>query len=184
MTSRQTQEARFHFSLIEVILAVAICAVVTNSALPPITASLHDAQLRTHAVSLYSALNTARMSAVMRGTAIVMCPAQQSAPDTTCAAPPSDWSNGVITYIDLDGKPGFSTDTDQLLGEVVRFPNDVQVAVDADLDSLTFFPDGGTSSDRQLAFTLRKLGAGGGARAVAMSPRGQLSFASLPAETL
>lgn len=83
------------FSLIEVIIALAVVAVLAVLALPSFTGTLRQSRMTSAANSLVSALNTARSEAVMRARRVSVCP---STDGDRCGG--ADWSAGWIAYVD------------------------------------------------------------------------------------
>lgn len=79
------------FSLIEMMVTLAITVVLTVIAVPGMMDLFRDARLSSQTDLLVSALNTARLEAVRRGgDGVVVCPLES---DTSCSAT-TDWSAG------------------------------------------------------------------------------------------
>jgi len=87
------------FSLAELLMTIAVMAVVLSVALPNLRQLLRDQQLKAAVNDLFSAINLARSQAIARGARVELAPA---GPDG------ADWSRGWVVFVDKDGdrRPG------------------------------------------------------------------------------
>lgn len=79
------------FSLIELMVTVAVLAIILGLAAPSFTNLMHQNRLTAAANEVVGALQTAKMEAIRRNTRVALCP---STTGTSCSG--SDWSQFVI----------------------------------------------------------------------------------------
>lgn len=85
------------FTLIELMVVIAIVAIVSAIALPSLTAFIDSTRFSAQANDLVAALNYARSEAVKRNADVSVCPSTDGA---TCASS-SSWSTGwLVTLAD------------------------------------------------------------------------------------
>lgn len=82
------------FSLVELMVTVAIIIIVTLVALPSMTGLVRDARISTQTDLLVSILNSARLEAVKQRKDMTVCPMANPNSDTACSISAGDWSNG------------------------------------------------------------------------------------------
>ena len=85
------------FSLIELLITVAIAAILLSLAAPNFREMLVKRSVQAAAETLASDMRYARSEALKRATPTVMC---QSADGAKCATAVGSWSDGWIVYID------------------------------------------------------------------------------------
>ncbi|MCP5158555.1 MAG: GspH/FimT family pseudopilin [Gammaproteobacteria bacterium] len=85
------------FTLVELIVTLAIAAIVVTVGVPSFQAMMRNNRAATHTNEFMSALNLARSEAVKRGWRVVLCP---STNQTNCTGTP--WENGWIVFVDAD----------------------------------------------------------------------------------
>jgi len=91
------------FSLIELMVTIAIVAILGAIALPSYQQSIKTNRVTTDTNDLISALNVARNEAISRGHPVTVC---ASTNGTSCAgAAVTDWTTGWIAFTDY-GAPG------------------------------------------------------------------------------
>jgi len=108
------------FTLMELLLAIAVLAILTTLALPAFTQFIANNRLAAEANELVASFQYARSEAVKRGLPVQIC---SSADGTACGG---DWNQGWIAMVDPGGTE-----------EVIR----VWTASD---DAFEFTPDNGT----------------------------------------
>jgi type IV fimbrial biogenesis protein FimT len=99
------------FSLIELMTAIAVLAVLFGLAVPTFVQIINDNRLTTQANELVSALNYARSEAVKRGDNVSIC---ASTNGTTCSGS-NAWNDGWIAFTDSTGTGGTLDASDALL---------------------------------------------------------------------
>ncbi len=85
------------FTLIELIITVAIVAIVLAVGIPSFQEMMRNNRAATYTNEFMSALNFARSEAVKRGWSVTLCPSADSA---TCAG--TNWDVGWITFVDVN----------------------------------------------------------------------------------
>lgn len=91
----QTQRGCQGFTLLELLITVAIVAILVTIAAPNFVSFVSESRLDTLQNRFVSSLSLARSEAIRRGTDITVCPRGSS--DTSCG---SSWANGWVV---LDG---------------------------------------------------------------------------------
>lgn len=94
------------FSVIELMIAIAVVAILITVALPSFQQSLRSNRVSTASNELITSLSLARSEALRNPRGAVICSSQDGA---TCAG---DWNDGWIVWIDADGNglPGGAGD--------------------------------------------------------------------------
>jgi len=82
------------FTLLELMFAIAIAAILVAIAAPNFSDTLKANRVQSQARDLYSQLNYARSEAVSRGSIVLFC---RSSDASTCSG---TWSNGWIVCVD------------------------------------------------------------------------------------
>jgi len=117
------------FTLLEVLVAVVILAILTSMAVPAFQSWLGDATLASSARGLVNGINLARSQALETGTPTLICPYAPGA----CG---SDWSQGWAVW----QNPASGTPTLIAAGQTPS--SSVQMNVRAPAASITFASDG------------------------------------------
>lgn len=81
------------FTLVELMVTVAILAILLAIAAPSFTGTIRDTGARAVAQQLVSALNLARSEAVMRRASVQVCPRNA---DATACEPRAGWKSGWL----------------------------------------------------------------------------------------
>lgn len=95
------------FTLLELIVVVALVAIVTAIAVPSMTTFTQNDRLTTNINTMIGHLAYARSEAVKTSQQVALCVSSNA---TTCTG--GNWQDGWIVYIDADGNNSFGgTDT-------------------------------------------------------------------------
>ena len=128
------------FTLIELIVAVAILSILVTLALPSFRTMIINNRMTSQANQLLQLVTFARSEAIRRNRTVVMCIAAGDN-GQGCAATATDWATGVTIFSDRDGDFAFdSADGDQVIE--VRRPLASQMTI-----------TGGGSITRRLSFS-------------------------------
>lgn len=93
-TSGHAQGARARgFTLIELMVTIAVLAIVTAIAYPSFTSLMNSSRLTGAANDLVGDLQTARSEAIRRNARVTVC---ASADNTTCAGAAGDWQSWIV----------------------------------------------------------------------------------------
>lgn len=108
MTSPSLRTAAAGFTLIELIIAVALVAILIGVAAPSVRDFMSGVQLTGIANDLYTDLNLARSEAVKRDVRMTMCPSKNGLDCDDGGA----WTDGWVVVVDAngDGKADSATD--------------------------------------------------------------------------
>ena len=114
------------FSIIELMIGVAILAILVALAVPSLTSVINNNRLAAQANEFVTALQLARSEAVRLNTAVSVCKSDDGA---ACSAAAGPWT-GWITVVDATG-------------EVLRsYAIDGPVGLTSEVDAVTFRGDG------------------------------------------
>jgi len=91
-------------TLIELMITLAVAAVLTVVALPDLTAMIQNNRIASQANDLIGAMNLARSEAIKRGVQANVCAA-----NTTQTACGNNWSNGWLVYVDQTSTGAITT---------------------------------------------------------------------------
>ncbi|MEQ1544213.1 GspH/FimT family pseudopilin [Methyloglobulus sp.] len=102
------------FTLIELMLTIAIAAVVMGLAVPSFNTAIKNNRLTTQANDLVTSLNLARSEAVKRGTRVTLC---KSSDGANCVADgaTSNWRQGWIIFTDQNNNNDYDPPAETLL---------------------------------------------------------------------
>jgi type IV fimbrial biogenesis protein FimT len=131
------------FTLIELMVTVAVLAIVLVIAVPSFETTVNANRLMSAANEMVNALQTTRMEAIRRNEHAGMClSANAGSPTPTCA---SSNINGWITFVDADRDGGYSSGDTLLMTTTV--PPSVQVLSSPALAGVVVFHTDGRARD-------------------------------------
>jgi len=90
------------FTLIELMIAVFLSAIVLTFAVPSFRAIVQDNRLVTAINGLTTDLSLGRSEAVKRGLRVTVCSGALAANGDSCTSP-ADWPTGWTGFVDVDG---------------------------------------------------------------------------------
>jgi type IV fimbrial biogenesis protein FimT len=126
------------FTLIELMVTMAVVAVLLSAGVPTFSAMVKNNRLMTENYALRTVLNAARSEAQMQRTAVTVC---RSANGINCST--GDWGAGYIAFIDLDGDLQVDdADGEQLLQGRVQDNQSVVLTYSESSDILRFDSNG------------------------------------------
>lgn len=100
------------FTLVELMVTLAILGILVMAAAPNFSAALERNRIEAELKDLSSHVKLARSEAVSRSQTVTVCRSSDQASCST-AAPAGNWSIGWITFLDLNGNA--TVDTDDVL---------------------------------------------------------------------
>lgn len=167
------RERRFArgFSLIEMMITLAIAAIMLGIAVPAMSGLIASNRLKSQASDLLANLALARSEAIKRGVLTTLCPS-----DTGTGCTNTDWSAGYLLFINVDGDNNFDTGSDSILRVGGRLSGNSTLA-SSDFRAaapLHFLPSG--QAGKAGSFTLCQSGQAG--RIIAVTLAGGVSAAS------
>ncbi len=112
------------FTLVELLVVMAIVAILASLAAPSFTGLIANSALDGHTSALMEDMRLARSVAVRRGRSVSMCPTSDAMATTpSClSAANADWSKGWIIFEDTDANGSYSG-TDVLVRRQVALEN-------------------------------------------------------------
>lgn len=129
------------FSLLELMVTVAIVAIIAMLVAPAFDSMLKANRTRTVANELLASLNLARSEAMLRGQPVSIC---RSSDGRTCTTAGTGWDKGWIVFVNEDGLAEGATawrdnDTEELLQVRQDLPYRVMLRTNGNfLQSLTY----------------------------------------------
>lgn len=93
------------FTLIELMVTLAVAAVVLTLGVPSFQQTIQNNRLVTQANNLIAALNMARSEAIKRGTNVTLC--KRNSAGTACNNA-GNWEGGWLLFTDLNGNGAFA----------------------------------------------------------------------------
>lgn len=93
------------FTLVEMMVVIAILGVLISIAAPNLLELLAVTRLETAADELVADVLFARSESASRGARVAICP-QSTGSATTCGTSATEWANGRLVFVDLDGDGG------------------------------------------------------------------------------
>lgn len=108
-------------TLIELLVALSVLAILLTVGVPSLAGFVSSQKLDSTVQLLKDSYSQARFEAVTRQQSVILCPLDLSA--GSCG---NDWSEGLLSYLDLNGDNSFDPLQDRLVRQN-EFPNGVQV---------------------------------------------------------
>lgn len=97
------------FTLVELMITLALAAIVLSLAVPSFSTMIQNNKLVTQTNDFIASLNHARSEAINRGSTVTIC---SSSDQVACGGA---WDTGWITFVDVDGNGSLDNGTDTLL---------------------------------------------------------------------
>ena len=120
-------QLKYGFTLVELLVTLAIVAILVNVAAPSFTAFQRNAELSAVANTLLSSLNAARGEAMKRNRSAMVAPLD-----------PKDWGNGWVVFVDVDDSKTFTLASgDIMLFEQKALPSYFHVNANGSADTAT-----------------------------------------------
>ncbi|MDP2546496.1 GspH/FimT family pseudopilin [Oceanobacter sp. 4_MG-2023] len=101
------------FTLIELMITLAVFAIVMFAAVPSLTSFMSRSELTAETNRFMGALVLARTEAVKRNTHVALCPSNDQ---TSCNS--TSWSDGWITFQDTNGDGTLASDNSE---EIIKY---------------------------------------------------------------
>lgn len=105
------------FTLVELMVVIAIVAILATLAAPSFTRLIADAAIKEQVESMMDDFRFARSAAVKRGRSVTLCASNNpTAATPSCVVSDPDWAKGWIIFVDEDAVPNNTFEaTDELL---------------------------------------------------------------------
>jgi type IV fimbrial biogenesis protein FimT len=102
------------FTLIEVLVVIAIAAIATGIAAPQMTKMMGTNRIQTEASALVGDLQFARTEAIKRGATVSVCPSANAQATTPACVTTNTWHNGWIVFADVNSNGVYDSTIDSL----------------------------------------------------------------------
>ena len=136
------------FTLIELMLTLAVFAILAAAAAPALGSLIESTESRTARSALITALNTARIFAASKTAHVVACPSA----DREYCGRTTEWQQGWIVFIDADGD-GLRDAVEDLIEVTEAQPEGVAITSTAGRTRVLYRPDG-SSAGSNVTFTI------------------------------
>lgn len=159
------------FTLIEILVTIAIAAILAGVAVPSLSGFLRNVKLNSISASLVASLQQARSEAIKLNQVVLVCPSNTT--KTDCAAT-TDWgANGWLVCYDADSDSVCDVPpTDGSMPNPIRVEGKVDTAFAAiagPAAAIRFAPSGSQGAAGSALVTLSITGAWSGATALSVS---------------
>jgi type IV fimbrial biogenesis protein FimT len=111
------------FTLVELLVTLALVAILLNVAAPSFVDFQRNAELTSRANTLLASLNAARGEAMKRNRSAMVSPLDQK-----------KWESGWIVYVDEDGSKTFNPNTDTVLQQQNAMPGSIRISANGSAD--------------------------------------------------
>jgi type IV fimbrial biogenesis protein FimT len=161
------------FTLIELMVAVALVAIVMMIGVPSFQESIERNRLTTQANDFISSLSIARSEAVRRGKAVTVC---KSSDGSTCNAAAAGYEVGWIIFVDDDRNGIRDAATEELLKRFYNLGTDYTLrgsSANAINNFVSYVPSGQSSATGIGKFVLCKDGESSKSRTIVLEITGR-----------
>ncbi|WP_067522718.1 GspH/FimT family pseudopilin [Endozoicomonas ascidiicola] len=100
------------FSMIELMVVVLLASIIMNIAVPSLVSIYNRITFESLQKNLISHLSFARAEALKQGSDVSLCP---SADGATCLSSSSNWKDGWLIFLDINGNGSFDASDDELI---------------------------------------------------------------------
>ncbi len=131
------------FTLLELIITMAIAAILLTIAVPSFQTTIANNRLVTQTNSLVTDINIARSEAVKRGTGVVLCSsADPNAATPACLGTGNAWTGGWIVFVDANTNGAFNPPGDTLIKVSQAIGGTATILTAGTLNTFTYNGDG------------------------------------------
>ena len=103
------------FTLIEIMVTLAVLGVLVTVAAPSITKLIQDSRIRTQANDLMASLAIARSESAKQGVRVTVCASTTYTSTTPSCTGGTAWNSGYILFTDVNADGNFDAGTDTVL---------------------------------------------------------------------
>ncbi|AKS40631.1 GspH/FimT family pseudopilin [Wenzhouxiangella marina] len=140
--SNRAERAQAGFTLLELIITVALAAILLSLALPSLRAVVQNNRLTVQANDLQTAFQFARSEALKRSRPVSVCASDTSSADDADLECGADWTLGWIAYVDDEIEGTDATGIDEVLRRWPPLRGDATLNHDGDEDFVRYLADG------------------------------------------
>jgi len=138
---RDKENRSLGFTLIELIVTIAIAAILMGIAIPNFTEIIANNRMTASTNELVTALNFARSESVKRGVRVTVC---KSANASTCVTNGA-WSQGWIVFTDQNNNAAYNSSSETLLKVHEASQGQITMSGNTNVDSYISFTGSGQS---------------------------------------
>ena len=142
------------FTLIELIITMAVLAICAGVALPSLRSFMEQQRTLAAISSLTSHMSLARMAAVTRNQRTVLCPSRNG---SSCEAG-TDWSTGWMLFLDEDGNRLPDSGDEVLRMDLEPTSRHLRVVSTVGRQQLRYLPDGSSAGSNLTISICNKAG--------------------------
>ena len=142
------------FTLIELIITMAVLAICAGVALPSLRSFMEQQRTLAAISSLTSHMSLARMAAVTRNQRTVLCPSRNG---NSCEAG-TDWSTGWMLFLDEDGNRQPDSGDEVLRMDLEPTSRHLRVVSTVGRQQLRYLPDGSSAGSNLTISICNKAG--------------------------
>lgn len=147
------------FTLTELMVTVAVAAILLAVAVPSFRVFIQNAQVNTTADGFLSAIQQARSEAITRGDAVLLCRTADPDSNDCGTSGANDWSGGWLMYVvrNFAGEVNFDNTNanHELIGRGSVSAEGVTITSDTQGNNwLTYAPDGTLAEDDAVAYAV------------------------------
>lgn len=144
------------FTLVELMIVVAVGAILLTIAVPSFQTMIQNNRLVTTTNLLVSNISLARSEAAKRSVPVIMCNSSDpSAATPACDGTAKVWTTGWFVFADNNRNSAFNSASDTLIRRTPAPGNNVDIRTDtAADDDLRFNPDGSSQNGALSTFAL------------------------------
>lgn len=137
------------FTLIELMVAMAVATVVLTVAVPSFREFTRNNRLATQTNQMVTALNLARSEAVKRGVRVTLCTSADTSAEAPSCSESGDWEQGWVVFVDnthmAGNVPGAIDGTDERLRVFEPLSGNARLAGGSNFQSWISYLPSGTS---------------------------------------
>lgn len=132
------------FTLIELIVTLAVASIALGVAVPSLSTMIRNNSMATQTNALVTDINLARSEALKRGVSVILCrSANPNATTPTCGGGANTWTTGWLVFASGDGDNTYTAGTDTLLRIAKPSGDSIAIKTNATSDSdLQYNPNG------------------------------------------
>lgn len=133
---RQSQRHLQGFTLIELMIAISVAAILIGVGIPGMRNMILDNRRVAVVNEIVTGVNQARAAAFARNLPVTMCVADNAVNPGSCDAT-GDWTNGWFIFVDANENDTFDTD-EEILNVTGTAPQGVTITASANFMARTF----------------------------------------------
>ena len=143
MTDTPCMQTLKGFTLVELMIGLALAAIVLSVGVPSLRATIENNELVTQTNDFVTSLNLARSESVRRGARVALCKSDDS---VDCGA--ADYASGWIVFVDLDNSGDRDVNTEDLISVSPALSSVYSLQANTAFNNfIGFLPSGGSHAN-------------------------------------